>query len=106
MKELKLEAAVAHLDKVLAFIDEELGAAGCPMKTQMQIDVVVEEVFVNVIAVTVLGMMVMIGIALMMRFPVWWGYLISCVIGGFGVFGLLAGLAELVKFLAGVQKTP
>ncbi len=48
MKELKLEAAVAHLDKVLAFIDEELGAAGCPMKTQMQIDVVVEEVFVNV----------------------------------------------------------
>ena len=67
---------------------------------------VAEEVFVNVMAVTVLGMMVLIGLALMMRFPVWWGYLIGCVIGGFGVFGLLAGLAELVKFLAGAQKTP
>ena len=66
----------------------------------------VEEVFVNVMAVTVLGLMVMIGIALMMRFPVWWGYLIGCVIGGFGVFGLLAGLAELVKFLVGAQRTP
>jgi hypothetical protein len=65
-----------------------------------------EEVFVNVNAVTVLGMMVMIGFALIMRFPVWWGYLIGCVIGGFGVFGLLAGLAELVKFLAGTQKAP
>lgn len=65
-----------------------------------------EEAFVNVIAVTVLGMMVMFGFALIMRFPVWWGYLTGCVIGGFGVFGLLAGLAELVKFLAGAQRTP
>lgn len=65
-----------------------------------------EEVFVNVMAITVLGMMVLLGLALMMRFPVWWGYLIGCVTGGFGVFGLLAGLGELVKFLAGAWKTP
>jgi len=52
------------------------------------------------------GLMVLIGLALMMRFPVWWGYLIGCVIGGFGVFGLLAGLAELVKCLSGARKTP
>jgi len=60
-----------------------------------------EEVFVNVIAVTVLGMMVLIGLALMMRFPVWWGYLIGCLIAAPGVIGLLAGLVELVKTLGG-----
>ena len=32
----------------LAFIDERLEALSCPMKTQMQIDVAAEELFVNV----------------------------------------------------------
>jgi|GEM_PF-6757559 len=61
---------------------------------------VVEEVFVNVMAVTVLGMMVLFGLALIIRFPVWWGYLIGCVIGGAGVIGLSAGFGELVKSLS------
>ena len=47
-KELKLEAANENLDRVLAFVDEELEAAGCPQKTQMKIDVAVEEIFVNI----------------------------------------------------------
>ncbi len=61
---------------------------------------VAEEVFVNVMAVTVLGLMVMIGLALMMRFPVWWGCLIGCLVGAPGVIGLSAGFCELVKSLS------
>ena len=36
MKKLTIEAKVEYLDRVLAFVDEELEAAGCPMKTRMQ----------------------------------------------------------------------
>ncbi len=45
---LTVEATVDNLARVLAFVDGELEAAGCPMKTQMQIDVAVEEIFVNI----------------------------------------------------------
>lgn len=48
MKEINLVAKVDNLDEVLAFIDAELEAMDCPMKTQMQIDVAVEEVYVNI----------------------------------------------------------
>ena len=48
MKRMTIKAAVENLDRVLAFVDEQLEAAGCPMKTQMQIDVAVEEIFVNI----------------------------------------------------------
>ncbi len=48
MKELVIEATVDNLPDVLAFIDEQLEAADCPMKTQIQIDVSVEEIFVNI----------------------------------------------------------
>lgn len=48
MKEFTLQASVEKLDAVLAFVDEALEAADCPMKTQMQIDLAVEEIFVNV----------------------------------------------------------
>ena len=44
----RLNAETARLDEVLEFIDEQLEQADCPLKTQMQIDVAVEEVFVNV----------------------------------------------------------
>lgn len=48
MKELTLEAKVANLQQVLAFVDENLTSMRCPMKILMQIDVAVEEIFVNV----------------------------------------------------------
>jgi len=48
MKELTIEAKVENLPAVLAHIDAELEANDCPMKVQMQIDVAVEELFVNV----------------------------------------------------------
>lgn len=48
MKEIVLDAKVDNLPQLLSFVDEELENAGCSMKGQMQIDVAVEEIFVNV----------------------------------------------------------
>ena len=48
MKELRIEAKTSNLDSVLGFIDKEIENTGCSMKTQMQIDVAVEELFVNI----------------------------------------------------------
>ena len=48
MKELELEAKIENLSEVLAFVDEELEGADCSMKIQMQIDIAVEEIFVNI----------------------------------------------------------
>ena len=48
MKELELKAKVENLPKVLDFVDEELDSADCPMKIKMQIDIAVEEIFVNI----------------------------------------------------------
>lgn len=46
--ELDIEATDDNLDKVMQFVDEHLEAAGCPMKSQMQIDIAVEEIFINI----------------------------------------------------------
>ena len=48
MKELYIEATVDNLSEVLGFVDEQLEAADCAMKVQMQIDLAVEEIFVNI----------------------------------------------------------
>lgn len=48
MKELVIDALTDNLPQVLAFVDGELEAADCPMKIQMQIDIAVEEIFVNI----------------------------------------------------------
>ena len=48
MRELTIEAEVENLDNVLAFVDEELEKFDCPPKIQVQIDVAVEELFVNI----------------------------------------------------------
>lgn len=45
---LNIDAEVSNLDKVLAFVDEKLESYGCLPKTQMQIDIAVEEIFVNI----------------------------------------------------------
>ena len=47
-KELTLDAKTENLPEVLAFVDAELEARDCPPKAQMQIDVAVEELFVNI----------------------------------------------------------
>ena len=46
--ELSLEAADENLDRVIAFVDERLEALDCLPHEQMQIDVAVEELFINI----------------------------------------------------------
>ncbi|MBR4626949.1 MAG: ATP-binding protein [Ruminococcus sp.] len=48
MKELVIEAVSNNLDTVLAFVDEQLEEMECPPKNQMQIELAVEEIFVNI----------------------------------------------------------
>lgn len=48
MKELDIQATTENLPQVLAFVDEEIEKADCPMKVQMQIDMAVEEIFINI----------------------------------------------------------
>ena len=47
-EELEVEATVDNLRNVMDFVDEYLERIGCGMKEQMQIDVAVEEIFVNI----------------------------------------------------------
>lgn len=48
MREITIEAKLENLDEVLGFVDGQLEELECPMKAQMQIDVAVEEIFVNI----------------------------------------------------------
>ena len=48
VQELNIAAKVDNLQDVLAFVDTVIEEAGCPMKAQMEIDVAVEEIFVNI----------------------------------------------------------
>ena len=48
-RELDIEAVEENLSTVMAFVDEKLEAADCSVKSQMQIDVAVEEIFVNIV---------------------------------------------------------
>ena len=48
MKELVVDAKIENLEQVLDFVNGELEAAGCFMKVQVQLDITVEEIFVNI----------------------------------------------------------
>jgi sigma-B regulation protein RsbU (phosphoserine phosphatase) len=48
MYEITVDAKVDALSEVLAFIDKHVEEMGFGMKTQMQIDIAVEEIFVNI----------------------------------------------------------
>lgn len=48
MKKMILTAEVDRMDDVLDFINEELEAHDVPMKTIMQLDIAIEEIFVNI----------------------------------------------------------
>jgi anti-sigma regulatory factor (Ser/Thr protein kinase) len=48
LAEITLQAVVSSIPNATGFIEGELEAVGCPIKTQMQIDVAVDEVFTNI----------------------------------------------------------
>ena len=48
VKELDIAAVKDNLDAVLQFVEEQLEDTGCSPKTQMQIELAVEELFINI----------------------------------------------------------
>lgn len=48
VKEIEVDAVDAKLDEVMEFLEQNLEAVDCPPKTQMQICVSAEEIFVNI----------------------------------------------------------
>ncbi len=48
MEKLTIRASLNKLEKVLAFTEEKLEEKKCPMKMMMQVQVAVEEIFVNI----------------------------------------------------------
>ena len=66
MKEITLEATIPNIETVTDFVNQELEAADCPLKTQMQIDVAIDEVFSNIAqyAYTEPGGMATVGISI------------------------------------------
>ncbi len=48
MKELVVKSLTDNLESVLGFVDSELEDCGCSPKTMIQIDIAVEELFVNI----------------------------------------------------------
>ena len=49
MKELVVPATVQELSRVQMFVTKQLEAVDCPLKVQFQIEVAVEEIFVNIV---------------------------------------------------------
>ncbi len=48
MEKFTIEAVTENLDDVIAFATEKLEERDCPMKVVMQMELVIEEIFVNV----------------------------------------------------------
>lgn len=48
MAEITVTATLDNLNTVLAFVDGQMEQAGCPLKLMTQVDLAVEEIFVNI----------------------------------------------------------
>lgn len=48
MKELKVEADIKLLDELFAFINEVISPYNCPTEIQFQLEVALEEIYVNI----------------------------------------------------------
>lgn len=48
MAQLEIDADISNLQKVIDFVGSRLDVAGCPLKPKMQLDLAVEEIFVNI----------------------------------------------------------
>lgn len=48
MKEIKLDAVISNIPMVTDWVNEQLEELGCPFKTQIQIDIAIDELFSNI----------------------------------------------------------
>jgi len=48
VKELQVDATISNIETVTNFVNGELEKYDCPMKAQMQIDIVIDEIFSNI----------------------------------------------------------
>jgi anti-sigma regulatory factor (Ser/Thr protein kinase) len=48
MKEFTIDAAIENMDRVTAFVDEQLEGYQCPKKAEMQINIAIDELFGNI----------------------------------------------------------
>ena len=48
MKELRIEARVGNIDAVTDFVNEALEGMDCPVRSRLQIDVAIDELFSNI----------------------------------------------------------
>lgn len=48
MKELMIDATIENIEAVIAFVNEQLEAFDCPIKSQTQIDIAIDELFGNI----------------------------------------------------------
>ena len=48
MKRLTVPAKEEHLDEINVFVGQELEAYDCPMNVQLQIELAIEEIFINI----------------------------------------------------------
>ena len=48
MFELEIDAKLSNLEEVLDFVNSHLSNVECPEKTRIQVDIAVEEIFVNI----------------------------------------------------------
>ena len=48
MFELEIDAKLSNLEEVLDFVNRHLKKVNCPEKTRVQVDIAVEEIFVNI----------------------------------------------------------
>lgn len=48
MKELTVDATIENVAAVTAFVDEQLEQLDCPVKTQIQVDIAIDELFGNI----------------------------------------------------------
>ena len=48
MKEITVDAMIENMNTVTAFVDEFLNQIACPMKSRIQINIVIDEIFGNI----------------------------------------------------------
>ena len=50
MKELTVEAKLEYMDEIMDFVEEQLLEYDCPLKTKMQINIALDELFTNIVS--------------------------------------------------------